>query len=203
MQRLRSTRRAPPSAEIVYGEGRARSGPCLARGIPLASPEPTLSPVHTPPHPTPPSCAMRMTSTRTRTVTRTLALLLVQHQHSHTHWPFACIGYSGASSSPASPPSERARRCRAPRAPAAGCARQQLQQCRRAAACKISPRASLEAVQNAHATRAASRCRRRWLAVARQRASWRCRASRHRLSACRSFWLVPHGVRSSAPLFDC
>jgi len=83
MQRLRSTRRAPPSAEIVYGEGRARSGPCLARGIPLASPEPTLSPVHTPPHPTPPSCAMRMTSTHTRTVTRTLALLLVQHQHSH------------------------------------------------------------------------------------------------------------------------
>ena len=83
MQRLRSTRRAPPSAEIVYGEGRARSGPCLASGIPLASPEPTLSPVHTPPHPTPPSCAMRMTSTRTRTVTRTLALLLVQHQHSH------------------------------------------------------------------------------------------------------------------------
>ena len=198
MQRLRSTRRAPPSAEMVYGEGRARSGPCLARGIPLASPEPCAHPSTSDP------AQLRYAhDVDSYPYRNPYASPPFGAAPALTHWPFACIGYNGASSSPASPPSERARRCRAPRAPAAGCARQQLQQCRRAAACKISPRASLEAVQNAHATRAASRCRRRWLAVARQRASWRCRASRHRLSACRSFWLVPHGVRSSAPLFDC
>eukprot|EP00964_Phaeocystis_antarctica_P003964 scaffold2122_cov69-Phaeocystis_antarctica.AAC.2 len=88
------------------------------------------------------------------------------------------IGDCGALSSPASPPSSRASRRRAPGAPAVGCARQQR-------------RASVD--------RAASRCCRRWLAVARQRASRQWRASRHRLSACRSLvWLVPNGVRSSA-----